>query len=209
MAGSWLIVRKVCNMVKELSEMTLEELWQLFPVIQTIHNEEYSNWYKAEEKSLLSLINTNDVFRISHIGSSAVKNLVSKPTIDILLEIKNEQNFNSIAEILSKSGWTLMCSKTTPYLCKIFNKGYTKYGFAEKVYHLHFRLSGDWGELYFRDYLIENPEIAEEYGKLKLKLLEKYKNDRDAFTEAKSEFVLSHTKIAKENYGDKYNPDFY
>ncbi len=37
---------------KELSEMSLEELWQLFPIVLTKPNERWGNDY-AEEKSLL------------------------------------------------------------------------------------------------------------------------------------------------------------
>ena len=42
------------------------------------------------------------------------------------------------------------------------NKGYTKYGFADKVYHIHLRFFGDNDELYFRDYLNAFPKIAKE-----------------------------------------------
>ncbi len=75
-----------------------------------------------------------------------------------------------------------------------FNKGYTLDGFAEKVFHLHLRYSEDNDELYFRDYLIENPDIAKEYEKLKLGLWKKYEHDRDAYTEAKTDM--------KELYGN-------
>lgn len=32
--------------MKELSEMTLEELWQLFPIILKEHNPKYKEWYE-------------------------------------------------------------------------------------------------------------------------------------------------------------------
>ena len=49
-----------------------------------------------------------------------------------------------------------------------FNKGYTGNGYAERVFHLHLRYVGDNNELYFRDYLIEQPDVAKEYEELKL-----------------------------------------
>jgi GrpB-like predicted nucleotidyltransferase (UPF0157 family) len=88
-----------------------------------------------------------------------------------------------------------------------FNKGYTPEGFAEKVYHLHVRYYGDWDELYFRDYLIEHKEIAQEYAILKAGLLEPYRNNRDGYTDAKREFVVEYSKIAKECYGGRYLPE--
>ncbi len=86
-----------------------------------------------------------------------------------------------------------------------YNKGYTKDGFAEKVFHLHFRYTGDNDELYFRDYLAEHVEIAAEYEKLKLKLWKKYEHDRDAYTNAKTEFIVKYTQEAKKIYKNKYS----
>lgn len=64
----------------------------------------------------------------------------------------------------------------------------------------------NWSELYFRNYLLEYKEVADEYGKLKLGLIDKYKHNRDGYTCAKSDFILKYTKMAKEKYGDRYNP---
>lgn len=191
-------------MSKKLSEMTLEELWILFPIILKEHNSDYGLWYQAEKESLINLIGTNKISRISHIGSSAVEDLISKPTVDILLELKEESDFNEVTDNISTQGWTLMSSQEKPYKSKSFNKGYTDKGFAEKVYHLHLRYAGNWNELYFRDYLIENKEVAEQYAKLKLNLIEQFKNNRDAYTKAKSEFIKQHTEEAKKKYKNRY-----
>ena len=83
------------------------------------------------------------------------------------------------------------------------NKGYTKQGFADKVFHLHIRVVGDNDEIYFRDYLIENGDIAKQYEKLKLQLWKEFEHDRDGYTDAKSDFIRKYTKIAREKYGSK------
>ena len=80
----------------------------------------------------------------------------------------------------------------------LLNKGYTEQGFAEKVFHLHIRVVGDNDELYFRDYLRENHNVAKEYEHLKLNLWKKFEHDRDGYTDAKREFVKRYTKVAKE-----------
>ena len=97
-----------------------------------------------------------------------------------------------------------MSSQVAPYLNYSFNKGYTKYGFAEKVYHLHVRLRGDWKELYFRDYLIEFPEVAKEYSKLKLKIFKEFEHNRDGYTNAKTDFITHHTDNARIKYNKRY-----
>ena len=85
-----------------------------------------------------------------------------------------------------------------------FNKGYTESGFAKRVFHLHLRYAGDNNELYFRDYLIENSDVAKEYEDLKLNLWKKYEHNRDAYTNAKTEFVKKYTEKAKVLYGNRY-----
>lgn len=191
-------------MAKELSEMSLEELWQLFPIILKEHNPEYSSWYLEEKESLVNIIGKNNIARINHIGSTSVKGLIAKPTVDILLEVNNDCEVEALKEKLSNNGWILMSYSNDPELRMVFNKGYTKYGFAEKVFHLHLRYFNDWNELYFRDYLRLNKEVADEYGKLKLSLKDKYEHNRDGYTEAKTEFIMKYTKGAREKFGEKY-----
>lgn len=191
-------------MSKELSEMTLEELWQLFPIMLKEHNPNYKHWYEIEKKNILNYIDKKNIIRINHIGSTSVEGLIAKPTIDILLEINKECDIEQIKYTLIDSGWLLMSFEDKHDMRMVFNKGYTKHGFAEKVYHLHVRYYDNWNELYFRDYLIEHKEIVEEYGQLKLELIKAYKHDRDGYTNAKSDFILKYTKKAKEEYGDRY-----
>ncbi len=194
-------------MDKELSNMTLEELWKLFPIILEDHNVDYKKWYIEEKQNIEKAVGKEAVKRISHIGSSAVMGLISKPTIDILLEIESQDEIVKIERLLIKNGWLMMSSAKTPHLNYVFNKGYTKEGFAEKVYHLHIRCLGDWNELYFRDYLIDHKKVANEYGKLKLKLGKTYRNDRDGYTKAKTKFVEYYTEKARIEYGPKYKGD--
>ncbi len=193
-------------MGKQLSEMSLEELWKLFPIILKEHNPHYKEWYECEKNSILAYINKEAIYRINHIGSSVVKGLIAKPTVDILLELNKECDFNHIISLLTDNDWSLMKRELKPETKLSFNKGYTPSGFAEKVYHLHVRYLGDWPELYFRDYLMDHPKIAAEYAKLKISLSGKYKHHRDNYTEAKTDFITQYTKKAKLAYGDRYRP---
>ena len=196
----------VLSMAKALAEMSLEELWELFPITLKEHNCNFKDWYAVEEKKILRCGFDKHIKRISHIGSTAVNGLIAKPTIDILLELDNKCVIPELVKILQCDGWILMSSKYEPDLRLIFNKGYKPSGFAEKVYHLHVRYYGDYNELYFRDYLIDHHDVAEEYGNLKLRLCEEYKHDRDGYTAAKSEFVMHYTNKAREAYPDRYKP---
>ncbi|MCY6958334.1 GrpB family protein [Clostridium brassicae] len=193
-------------MGKALSEMSLEELWKLFPIILKEHSPSYKEWYLVEKDEIVNIIGKNNIKRINHIGSSAIEGLIAKPTVDILLEIDRNSDIEQIKYKLSNADWILMSLQNKTDLNMSFNKGYTPHGFAEKVFHLHVRFLGDWNELYFRDYLLIHKEIAEEYGKLKQELKEQYTHNRDEYTNAKTEFILKYTKIARKEFGDRYLP---
>lgn len=191
-------------MSKLLSEMSLEELWELFPIILQEHNPVYKEWYSAERDTLINVADRKNVKRISHIGSTAVEGLIAKPTVDILLELNPDCDVEQLKSRLIEAGWLCMSFKDAPDLNMVFNKGYTAQGFSQKVYHLHVRFFGDWNELYFRDYLLENKVVADEYGKLKISLQKKYEHNRDAYTDAKSDFILKYTKLAKAEFAGRY-----
>ena len=186
-------------MGKKLSEMSLEELWQLFPIFLTQHRDCWKEWYLEEEALLKSAL--AQIERISHIGSTAILTIWAKPIIDILVEIPTERNLLDYKECIANCGYLCM-SQSADGLS--FNKGYTENGFAQRVFHLHLRYAGDHDELYFRDYLIEHPEAAKEYEELKLRLWKEYEHNRDGYTNAKTELVKKYTQKAKELYGNRY-----
>ena len=188
-------------MSKKLDEMSLEELWEIFPIFLVEHNDEWETWYEDEKLNILSLFSNEKIYRISHIGSTYIPTIWAKNIVDILLEIKNNEDFQFVKDRLLKNNWLCMSEDEKRIS---MNKGYTEKGFAKKVFHLHIRLVGDNDELYFRDYLFENSEIAKEYEKLKLSLWEKFEHNRDAYTESKGEFIKKYTEIAKKKYGKIY-----
>ncbi|MCH5165464.1 MAG: GrpB family protein [Clostridiales bacterium] len=179
-------------MGKKLCEMTLEELWELFPIVLTEHDDCWAEYYAEEADKLKKILPKNAV--INHIGSTAVKGIWAKPIVDILVEVSG--NLTDIAANLINSGYIKMREDENRIS---LNKGYTENGFAKKVFHLHLRHNGDNDEIYFRDYLNTHNEIAKEYEALKLGLWKKFEHDRDGYTNAKGEFVKKYMAIAKLN----------
>lgn len=188
-------------MTRELSDMTLEELWALFPIFLTEPNPAWESWYEEERRALKTVLPDSRVKRISHVGSTAIRGIWAKPIVDILLEARVLTDLPHLSGLLQESGYTLM--NTRPGRLS-FNKGYTPDGFAERVFHLHLRGPGDNDELYFRDYLNSHPKTAAAYEKLKLELWPRYEHDRDGYTAQKENFVRQYTRAARELYGEKY-----
>lgn len=186
---------------KDLSEMSLEELWQLFPISLVPHSDNWKYDYSEIENCLESILYQCPIVRISHIGSTAISNICSKNIVDVLVEVSKDSDIEDTAKVIEKNGFIRMSTEKNRVS---FNRGYTKNGFADKVYHLHLRYDGDNDELYFRDYLNDNPQVAKDYEKMKLQLSKQFKYNRDAYTDAKTKFIRKWTAEAKKIYMGKY-----
>lgn len=180
-------------MCKELKDMTLEELWELFPVVLVPHNSCWSGWAREKIRELSALLADYNPI-INHIGSTAVPDIQAKPIVDILVEVPACVDWLPIRTLMENNGYICMSESESRVS---FNWGYTPQGYADKVFHIHFHRTGDNDEILFRDYIIANPWIAREYEKLKLSLLPEFRNNRDGYTEAKTEFVRHVTEMAK------------
>ena len=101
-------------MGKKLSEMTLEELWQLFPIYLTEHQPYWKEWFFEEARVLEKALSTS--VRISHIGSTAILSIWAKPIIDILVEIPKENNLLEYKDLIINNGYICMSQGIIDYL---------------------------------------------------------------------------------------------
>lgn len=179
--------------MKELSDMSLQELWQLFPIVLTEHNPLWKKWAADEIETLRHILGP---IRASyhHIGSTAIEGIMAKPIIDLLVVVGDTTEFPKIKRKLVEAGYICMSEADARIS---FNKGYTPQGYAERVSHIHLRSEGDVDEVYFRDYLRLHADVAKRYEELKLRLCATYRHDRDAYTRAKADFVGYYTALAK------------
>lgn len=178
---------------RNLKDMTLAELWEFFPIVFSQHRPEWKVWASEEIDGIKEMLVAFSPV-INHVGSTAIPGICAKPIIDLLVEIPDIYDLASVASVLENAGYICMSQSS---MRVSLNKGYTPDGYAERVFHIHIRRIGDNDEICFRDYLISHPDLAKEYEKLKLSLLPKYVHDRDAYTEAKSEFVARVIRLAK------------
>ena len=186
---------------KELSEMSLEELWELFPIFLVEHNDKWNIYYDEIEAFLKITLFEYTIERISHIGSTAISGIWAKDIVDVLIEVSKDFDIENTAKVIEKNGFIRMSTEVGRIS---FNRGYTKDGFADKVFHVHLHYAGDNDELYFRDYLNEHTQIAKEYETMKLQLWKLYEYNRDAYTDAKTGFVKKWTSEAKKVYAGRY-----
>jgi len=124
--------------------------------------------------------------RIDHIGSTAVGGLAAKPVVDILV---------SVPDVRDEAGYLPACI-SAGLILRVREAGHLLLwppSAAPRDVHVHVcDASGEWGrrQLLFRDYLRAHPETCAEYSALKRELISRWRNDRKAYTEAKTGFVL-------------------
>jgi len=179
--------------------MTEKELGKLFPIIISEPDPAWINLFQIEKIEIERALGTENIIRIEHFGSTAIPDLKAKPTIDILLEVPETFDKDHVIKELTKITYHYIPRPENPAPHMMFAKGYTLNGFEGQAYHIHVRHSGDWDELYFRDYLKMNPDIAKEYEELKIRLAKEYRNDREEYTEKKTDFIKRITEQAKMN----------
>lgn len=190
-------IKALPQMKDDLSSRTTAELGKLFPVTIVEYDPAWEGMYKSEQQEIIMAVGAGSIVRIEHMGSTAVPGLSSKPTIDILVEIAGNTDLSRLIKNLQKLNYQYVPNPENPPPHIVFFKGYTTSGIKGQTYHVHVRYPGDWDEIVFRDYLIEHPEAACNYADLKRTLAEEYKNDREKYTEAKTEFIKNIIHLAR------------
>lgn len=166
-----------------------------------------SRWpecFQREKEHLLSCLPASFIRRIEHFGSTAVPGLAAKPIVDMLVEVTDlEETKRSIVPVLQSQGydyfWRPTRGNNVPPWYAWFIK---RDACGARTHHIHM-VEADfehWDRLMFRDYLIEQPQVAAEYQALKIRLAADHPNDRVAYTEAKTEFIVSVTARAKRHF---------
>jgi GrpB-like predicted nucleotidyltransferase (UPF0157 family)/ADP-ribose pyrophosphatase YjhB (NUDIX family) len=157
-----------------------------------IRIEPYSvEWPSLAKKEMTLLKQLCDwVVGIDHIGSTAVPDLPAKPVIDLAIGVTDLKSARALIPLLESHGYVFWADN--PDQTKLFfAKGLPPFG-RQRTHHVHVMPIDhhDWiVRPLFRDYLIRHPEAKQAYADLKQKLAQEYQADREAYTQAKTEFI--------------------
>ena len=159
--------------------------------------------FRREKEHLMSCLPADLVRRVEHFGSTAVPGLAAKPVVDMLVEVSDlEATRARIAPVLEARGYDYFWRPThgddgPPFYAWFIKRDS---GTAIRTHHIHMveaNFVEHWDRLLFRDYLIAHPAATREYQALKFRLASEHPNDRVAYTEGKTEFVVRVTEQAR------------
>jgi GrpB-like predicted nucleotidyltransferase (UPF0157 family) len=151
--------------------------------------------FQGEKEHLLECLPRDLVRRIEHFGSTAVPGLAAKPIVDMLVEVTDlEETRIRIAPILEAQGYDYFWRPTQgddgpPFYAWFIKRDPQTHARTHHIHMVERSFQGHWDQLLFRDYLIQHPDIAREYERLKMELASEYANDRVAYTNSKGEFI--------------------
>lgn len=142
----------------------------------------------AEERALISKALARWIVGDpEHIGSTAVPGLAAKPIIDIMAPVETLVDAAHAIEAAASLDYLYF-----PYKVEVMH-WFCKPSPAARSHHLHLVPLGSrlWHErLAFRDALRSDPELRHRYQELKLRLARVHRNDREAYTDAKTPFIV-------------------
>lgn len=153
--------------------------------------------FDEERARVLDALGTS-VESVEHVGSTAISGLDSKPVIDLMVGLKSMAGADSCVGPLVYIGYSYWEEGVEPHH-RLFVR-FVDREMPARTYNLHLVEAGGryWQErLLFRDYLCENPETARAYARLKHELADRHREDREAYTAAKSEFVSEVVNFAR------------
>lgn len=145
------------------------------------------------ERSLLQVTLGHVISQIHHIGSTSVPGLSAKPVIDILIEVTNLDELDSMNQAMERAGYTVRGENG------ISNRRYFTKGENQRSHHIHAFTTGDAQivkHLAFRDYLIRNNDIATQYALMKKNAVLLCDNDTHRYSIYKADFIQKHLRMA-------------
>lgn len=142
-----------------------------------------------EERDRLFGLLPSRFVAIEHIGSTAVPGLAAKPIIDILAGVSRMSEADALLGPLCAHGYETSAefNATLPD-----RRWLMRHARGRRTHHLHHVVFGGepWiRRLQFRDVLRADAAIATRSQRLKRGLAEQYREDREAYTDAKTAFI--------------------
>ena len=168
-----------------------EPEWAFEPVVILPYQSEWPTLAIDLIRLIKGLAGTN-LIEIEHIGSTSVPGLSAKPIIDLMAKFKNFESIDSfIADnLLQQPEWNFVPTELDE---RPWRRFCVMVKDSHRFAHLHLVPinSERWDQhITFREILKKDEDLRNEYQDLKNRLAKELGNDREAYTEAKAQFIV-------------------
>ena len=125
---------------------------------------------------------------IHHVGSTGVPGLSAKPVLDLLVGVADLHQALALVEPIEALGYRFHGAETSP------DRHYFRKWASAGIRTHHLSLAEPTSAHYtktlaFRDALRNDPDLADEYGRLKVELAQQYPGERKAYLAGKADFI--------------------
>lgn len=160
-------------------------------------SQEWSLLFEEEKVNLYKTIGAY-VVDIQHVGSTSIKDMQSKPIIDIVVGLKDFNDGFKLIDKIEALGYHFKGSLGNS------NRFFFWKGSEDSNTHnLHITEYNDenWNnQVLFRDFINSHEDYKNKYLKLKMELATTYKEDRSIYTKKKSEFIIDVINLSKNKH---------
>jgi len=128
----------------------------------------------------------NVALAVEHVGSTSVPGLAAKPILDIDVVVRTTADVTNAIELLANIGYTHRGDLGIP--------GREAFTAPDNAYQQHLYLLASGAKpleehITLRDRLRADRNLVEQYADIKYRLASQYGDDREGYTEAKTEFI--------------------
>jgi GrpB-like predicted nucleotidyltransferase (UPF0157 family)/8-oxo-dGTP pyrophosphatase MutT (NUDIX family) len=149
------------------------------------YNPIWKNLFKGEAKLLGNTLGI-DLDTIQHVGSTSIPGILAKPIIDIAIPVDDLEIAEKWVKPLSEVGYWYKGKQTNMPDRRFFAKGPED----NRTIYLHIVNRNEYNRMIkFRDALIGDVALANEYSNLKKQLTESLSKNREKYTSSKNDFI--------------------
>lgn len=162
------------------------------------------NWpemFESESRLLCRVLPADFILRMEHIGSTSIHGIAAKPVIDILIGVAALDEARRIAEPLLASHYYRLWLENPRRDRIMFIKGHPSLD-KGRTHHLHMTTPAGtlWESVLFRNLLRDDVSERAAYEAVKRNCARRFRDDRSAYTNAKSEHIGAATERARTKF---------
>jgi GrpB-like predicted nucleotidyltransferase (UPF0157 family) len=150
------------------------------------HDRQWSEQFRVEAELIAEALG-GQIVAVHHIGSTAIAGISAKPTIDLLVEVRDIAQVDTLNPEMTRRGYEPKGEHGI-----VGRRYFSRCAGEEHTHHVHVFQVGDpqiQRHLGFRDYLRAHSEEAQAYGRLKERLALAFPEDIEAYMAGKNDFI--------------------